>query len=147
MPNLNQLVLSAAEYKTAFDVPVLNGPANQFVTYLLKTTAVLNYDIAVEDETVHAIGTILPIAEMQNAKSYAGTLEMQMGELNAILGLAGLNDATQLVGVTLGITAIKGAFARVFYYLNVNGERLQVRAKDKMTLVTMPWKAIGVNNA
>lgn len=145
MPNLNQLVLTAADYKTAFDVPVAGGPGS--VYYQLKTTAVLNYDIAVEDETVHAIGTILPIAEMQNAKSYAGTLEMQMGELNAILLLAGLNDATQLVGITFGITAYKGGFSRIFYYLNVNGERLAVRAKDKATLVTMPWKAIGVNLA
>lgn len=144
MPNLNQLVLTGADYKVLIDVP---NAAGGFTAYVLKTAESLTYDIQEEDESIHAIGTVYPIAEKSNAKSYRGSLALQMGELNAILLLAGLNDATQMKGCTLGITAVQGGFARIFNNVNFNTERLPIRAKDKMTVVTMDWKGLGVNAA
>lgn len=143
MPNLNQLVLTGADYKILVDVP--NAAANGFVAYPLLTVQELSYDVEVEDESVYAVGTRLPIAEKSNSKSYKGKLILQMGEMNAILLLAGANDATDIVGCTLGITAIQGGFARVFTAVNFNTEGLAVKAKDKHTVVSVNWKGLGVN--
>lgn len=145
MPNLNQLILTGADYKLLIDVP--NPITGGFQSFVIKTAESLSWDIAQEDETVHAIGTIYPIAEKSNAKTYKGTLVLQMGEINAILLITGLNDATQLKGCTLAITAIQGGVARVFNNVNFNTERNTVRAKDKVTPVTMDWKGLGVNVA
>lgn len=144
MPDLNQLVLTGADYKILADVP---NAAGGFTAYQILTAQEISYDVTVEDETVYAVGTILPIAEKSNAKAYKGTLSLEMGELNAIVSLAGRNDATQLVGLTLAITAIQGAFVRVFTSVNINTEGLSVKAKDKHTPVKCDWKGLGVNNA
>lgn len=145
MPNLNQLILTGADYKVLIDVPNAVGPG--FSSFVLKTVESISWDIQQEDETVHAVGSIYPIAEKSNAKSYRGTLVLQAGEINAILLGLGLNDATQMKQCTLAITAIQGGFARVFNNVNFNTERESVRAKDKVTPITMDWKALGVNVA
>lgn len=142
MPNLGQLVLTGAEYKVLIDVP---NKAGGTTAYVILTGQELSYDIEVEDETVYAIGTKLPIAEMSNAKSFKGKLSLQAGEMNVIIALAGLNDATNLVGCTLAVTAIKGAFARVFTNVNFNTESLAIKAKDKHTVINSNWKGLGVN--
>jgi len=144
MPNLDQLVQTAADYKLMVDVPL---PAGGFAAFVLKTADAMSYDVQVEDETINAIGTVYPIAEKSNGKTYRGSLGIQMGELNAILLSCGYNDATQLQGCTLALTAIQGGFARIFKEVNFNTERLSIRAKDKQTIATMEWKAVGVNVA
>lgn len=144
MPELGQLVITSADYKIQLSVPNAAGGITPFI---LRTVETLTYDIQEEDETVHAVGTAYPIAEKSNAKTYGGTLVLQAGEANAILLSLGLNDWTQLKNCELGAVAIQGAFARVFHSLNYNSERLSVRAKDKMTMITSNWKALGVNAA
>lgn len=142
--NYGQLVLTGADYIIMIDVPNALGAFNH---KQILTAQEMEYDIAVEDESVHAISTILPIAEKSNAKTFKGTLILEAGELNALLQEVGLNDASQLQGCTLAITAIVGAFARVFTGVNFNGEKLGIKAKDKHTPITLPWKGLGVNLA
>lgn len=144
MPDLSALVQAASEYKLMIDVPVAAGG---FLAFVIKTADTFSYEIQVEDETVNAIGTTLAIAEVSNAKSCRGSWGIQSGELNAILLRCGLNDATQLKGCTVALTAIKGGFARVFTSVNFNSERLSIRSKDKQTIATSDWKGLGVNNA
>lgn len=146
MPNLDQLVITSADYKILLDVVLSDGSGNT-VAYPILTCQDLSYDIEVEDESVYAIGTNLPIAEKSNAKSFKGKISMEAGEVNAILLLAGLNDATQIVAATLAIAAIQGAFARVFKAVNINTENLSIKAKDKHSVIAMSWKALGVNLA
>lgn len=140
--NLNQLVQTGADYKVVIDVPNALGGTT---AYVIETAQELSYDVEVEDESVYAIGKKNPIAEKQNAKSYKGKLILQSGEVNAILLLAGLNDATNITNCTLAITAIQGAFARVFQAVNFNSESLSVKAKDKHTPISINWKGIGMN--
>jgi len=144
MPDLSPLVQTAADYKLMIDVPIAGGA---FAAFVIKTADALSYDIQVEDETINAISTPFPIAEKSNGKTYRGSLAIQMGELNAILLSTGYNDASQLQGCTLALTAIQGGFARIFRGVNFNTERLSIRAKDKQSIATMEWKAVGVNAA
>lgn len=144
MPNLQGLVLTAADYKIMIDVPNALGGTS---AYVIITALEISYDIEVEDETVYAIGTVLPIAEKSNAKSYKGKISMQAGEVNAVLLLAGLNDGTQIVNCTLALAALQGGFSRVFTNVNFNSESLSVKAKDKHTPINIAWKGLGVNLA
>ena len=142
MPNLNQLVLTGADFKVLINVPNALGA---YTPYVLKTAKTLDYEVMLEDEVIHVIGSKLPIANKTNAKSYKGKLVVQLGEMNAIVGLAGYNDATDLQGCTLSITAIQGAFERTFTSLNFLTETASLTAKSKETPVTMNWSALGVN--
>lgn len=146
MPNLDQLVITSADYKIVLDIQLSDGSGNT-VAFPILTCQDLSYDIEVEDETVYAIGTIEPIAEKSNAKSYKGKIAVEAGEANAILLSTGLNDTTQIVGATLAIAAIQGAFARVFKAVNFNSENLAIKAKDKHSVINVAWKGLGVNNA
>lgn len=141
--NLNALVFTGADYKIVISVPNAAGTNTPFT---LLTAQEHQHDIEVEDESVYAIGKRNPIAEKSNSKSYKGKLILQAGEVNAILLLTGLNDATSIQGATLAITAISGGFSRVFQAVNFNTENLNVKAKDKHTVVSINWKGIAVNN-
>lgn len=141
--NLNQLVFTGADYKIVVSVPNISGTR---IPYTILTAQEHQHDIEVEDESVYAIGKRNPIAEKSNAKSYKGKLILQAGEVNAILLLTGLNDATSIQDATLAITAIAGGFSRVFQSVNFNTENLNVKAKDKHTVVSINWKGIAVNN-
>jgi hypothetical protein len=141
--NLNQLVLTGSDYKI---VVAVTNQAGVVTPYTIQTALEYSHDIEVEDESIYAIGKITPIAEKSNAKSYKGKIIMQAGEVNAILLLTGLNDATSIQGCTLAISALQGAFARVFQAVNFNTENLNVKAKDKHTPISINWKGIGVNN-
>lgn len=143
MPDLGQLIQTGADYKIVLDVP--NALGTNSVAYPILTAQDFSYDVEVEDETIYAIGFRNPIGEKSNAKSYKGKITMQAGEVNAIMLLAGLNDATQIVGAVLAITAIQGGFARVFTGVNFNTESLAVKAKDKQTIISINWKGVGVN--
>lgn len=142
--NLNQLVQTGADYKISIDVP--NAVTGGSTAFMIQTAQEFSYDIEVEDESIYAIGVRKPIAEKSNAKSYKGKLVLQSGEANAIIGLSGLNDATNVQGCTLGIGALQGAFGRVFEAVNFNSESLNVKAKDKQTPISINWKGIGVND-
>lgn len=144
MSDKSALIMNAADYKISVDVP--NALTGNFNLYVFGTIQEIGYDIEVEDETIYAVGTVTPIAEESNAKSYKGKLTAEAGEINAILGLTGKNDATSVQGATLGIIGIKGGFARVFTGVNFNTESLNIKAKDKHTPITINWKGLSVNN-
>lgn len=137
MPNLNALILTAADYKVMFIIPGAGA-------FPLLTVDNINYNTAREEETIYAVGEELPIGNKRNAAKYSGRLSMQNGEINAILSIAGLREATQIVNATIAITAVTGGFARTFSGLNINTESLDVKAKDKQSMVSLDWTATSI---
>jgi hypothetical protein len=140
MPNLNQLIITAALYKTVLVIPTANGS----LSFVLLTASQLDWADASEGETIHAIGDEEPIGNKSNANKYSGKLTMQIGELNVILQACGFNSAIRVRGATLAITALTGGFAKVYKSLNINSDTESTKAKDKESLVTMDWMAIGL---
>jgi len=138
MPQLNQLILTAADYKV-----ILNIPGNG--TFPLQTCETFSWDNAREDETIYAIGTEDPIGEKRNAAKYSGKLSLQVGELNAILQSIGLVEGSQIVGATFSITAVQGGFNRTYTGFNINSEGVDIKAKDKHSLANLSWKALAIN--
>jgi hypothetical protein len=137
MPNLNSLILTAADYKVIMVIPGAG-------TFPLVTVDNISYNVAREEETIYAVGEELPIGNKRNAAKYSGRLSMQNGEINAVLSIAGLREATQIAGATIAITAVTGGFARTFSGLNINTESLDVKAKDKQSMVSLDWTATSI---
>jgi len=136
MPNLDALILTAADYKVLM---IVNGK-----TFPLQTLDTIGQNTAREQETVYAIGTEQPIAEKRNGVKYAGKLTIQVGEIAAILQLCGLQESTQISGATLAITAVRGGFSRVYSGMNINTEDIDIKAKDKQTTANLDWAAVSV---
>lgn len=139
MPQLNKLVYTAADYKIIMIVPGAGS-------FPLQTCETMNTSIQREEETIYAIGVEEPIAAKRNAVKYSGKLSIQAGEANAILQIAGLNEVTQIANATLAITALVGGFSRTYSGVNINTENLDVKAKDKQTMIQMDWTAVAVSN-
>lgn len=137
--DLNKLVLTAAEYKVMLNIPGRG-------TYAILTADSLDTDVSTEDEQVYVIGEEKPVANKQNGKKYSGSLSIQVGELSAILLSSGLQEGTQINGAILAITAIRGGFSRIYVDVNFNTEKINIKAKDKATMVNMDFTCLDVKN-
>lgn len=137
MADLNKLVLTASDYKVLLIIP--NGG-----TFPLKTVDSFSWNNAAEEESIYVIGERDPQANKQNAVKRTGKMTMQVGELSAILMSVGLLEATQITGATLAITALVGGFQRTYSGMNINTESVDVKAKDKQSIVNLDWSALSV---
>lgn len=137
MPNLNQLIITAADYKVILNVPGASA-------FPLKTCDSFSWTIAREEETVYSIGEEEPIGQKRNAAKYSGKLSMQLGEIAAILALCGFVESTAIANATFAITAIQGGFSRVYSGFYINTENVDIKAKDKQTIVSLDWNALAV---
>lgn len=135
MPNLNKLILTGADYKIFLAL-------STGVTYPLLTVDSINLDIAVEEELIYAVGEEDAIGNKQNSRKFTGKLSMQVGEISAILLLNGLTDATRITNATLACTAAVGGFQRTLRSANINTETIDIKRKDKESLVSMNMTAI-----
>jgi hypothetical protein len=134
MAQLNQLILTAANYKVLLIV--------DRVTYPILTGETVSWNIAREQETIYAIGDEEPIGEKRNAAKYSGKLSLQNGEMAAILQVSGYTEATQLVGCTLAIASTNGLFSHVFGLVNINTAGVDLKAKDKQSIISLDWNAL-----
>jgi hypothetical protein len=137
MANLNALILTAADYKVLLIIP--NGGS-----FPLLTAETISYNNAREEETIYAIGEEKPIGNKRNAVKFSGKLSLQNGEMSAILQSVGFVESTQIANATLAITAIQGGFARTHTGLNINTEAVDIKAKDKQSIVSLDWTATDV---
>lgn len=134
----NNLIFTAADYKITLAV---SGK-----TFPLLTVETIGQNITREEETIYAVGQEEPIGQKRNAAKYGGKLTIQAGELNAILQILGLVEATQITGAALSIIALVGNYSRTYGQVNINTEALDVKAKDKQTPVNTDWTALTVGN-
>lgn len=135
MPNYNQLILTGADYKLFLKI---NGGGN----YPLLTVESINMNIVIGEELIYAVGEQDAIGNKQNERSVKGKINLQVGEMNAILLIEGLQDSTRIVGATLAAIAIQGGFARTFKAVNINTESIDIKAKDKQSIVGMDFTAL-----
>lgn len=135
--NANQLIFTGADFKIFLSI---SGGA----TYPLITGDSVAPTTAKEEELIYAIGDEDPIGNKQNARSRKLKISMQLGELQAILDLEGLLDATDIKGATVAITAIQGAFARTYKGVNFNTEGFDIKRKDKETIASMDCTALSM---
>lgn len=138
MPNLNSLILTSADYKVMLVVPGI-------AAIPIITADAISWSNAREEETIYAIGEENPIGAKRNANKYSGKFSLQVGEMSAILQLAGLVDMTQIAGATLAITALQGGFSRTYSGMNINTEAVDIKAKDKQSMVSLDWTATSIS--
>jgi len=136
--NLQHLILSAAEYKILLIIPGLGA-------FPFATTDSLSYNIAIESEPVHVLGSENPIGIGRNARKYSGKLSMQMGEIAAIKLATGLKDMTMISAAVLTATSLTGSFVMTWSGVVINTEGLDVKSKDKQTICSLDWEGVGLN--
>lgn len=135
MANLNQLIYTAADYKITL---LFNG-----IGIPLQTCQDFSSNIKSEEEDIFAIGQTDPIGSKTNATTYAGKLSAQAGEILTFMRLNGFANTLQIQGATLAIVALGNpALTKIFSGVNVTSEDLNIKAKDKQSLVEMNWKAV-----
>lgn len=135
MANYNKLILTGADYKI---IMVFPGGGS----YPLLTVESLSLNAAVEEELIYAVGEEDAIGNKRNARKQSGKINIQAGEICAILLLEGLLDATYISNVTIATTAIVGGFQRTYKNVNINTESIDIKAKDKQSLASLDWTAL-----
>ena len=135
MPNYNDLIYTSADFKIVLSIT--GGGA-----YSLLTVEELSQNISKEEELIYAVSQQNAIGNKQNAKKITGKLAMQLGEMNAILLLEGLPDATEITNATIAVAAIVGGFQRTYQNVNINTESFNIKAKDKQTVVSTDWNCL-----
>lgn len=129
-------VFTAADFKIILTL-------NNGVSRIILTSLGVDMSTERETETIYAIGQSEPIAEKRNAAKYSGSLEFQVGEMVQMLATAGLKEATEIEGAQLSIISLTGTppFARVYSYVNINGESISIKAKDKDSKASLKWNS------
>lgn len=140
MPNLNQLIITSALYKILLVIPTALGS----LSFSLLTVSGIDWNDASEGEDIYACGTEEPIGNKTNANSYKGKLNLQIGEMNAILAASGFDSAIRIRGGTLAITALVGRYAKVYKNVNILTDSSSIKAKDKESLTSLDFNAIGL---
>ena len=136
----NNLIITAAEYKCILTL-------NNSLSTILMTIESISMAGDRETETIYAVGNTKPIGEKRNAATFSGNLSLQAGEFQQILRLAGLVEGTEIENATLAVVSLNAfGMKRVYKGLNINGESIDIKNKDKQTLVSLKWNAVDVVN-
>jgi hypothetical protein len=138
MPNLNSIILTGSDHKVALMIP---GSG----VYPILTASNISWEDAAETEMIYAVGSEYPIGNKQNAFSFKGKLSMQNGEMARILNGANLITAIQIPNAVLSITTNNGP-SYTYSGLLINTSSVDVKNKDKESLVSMSWTAIMITN-
>ena len=133
--NLNSLIFTAADYKLAVSV---NG-----VTAPLSIVESFDYGAKKEHEYIHIIGSEEPVGLKTNTSTYPGKITMEAGELEAFLITLGYVFATQIKDATISIVTFTGVLVKVYKACVFTSHDGSVKAKDKRSLITLPFESIG----
>lgn len=138
MANLNNIILTAADYKVALNIPGVG-------VFMLKTVNQISWQDSAENEMIYRVGDEFPIGNKQNAYKFSGKLSIQNGEMFSILQDAGLVSAIQIPNATISVTSLTNGPSITYSGMCINTSGVDVKAKDKETLVNMDWTAIAIN--
>lgn len=139
-PNLNQLIINSATCSIWITIPTATGP----IPFQLLTVQNFDFNDTSSGELIYGIGYRDPIGNQSNENKYDGKISLQLGELNAILQICGFSSSIQINGAQLAIAALIGGFQKSYQSVNINSDSSSVKAKDKESLVSLDWLAIGL---
>jgi hypothetical protein len=134
--DLSNLVLTGADYKILWIIGTKTFP--------ILTADNISYNDTIESEQHYAVGETKPIALKRNGEKTDGKLSIQNGEMADILSTLGYVKATQIENSILTIVATAGPLKRTHVHLNINGGSVDIKAKDKATLISLDWECLEV---
>ena len=140
--NLNAITYTSSDYKIVMSAR--GGLLMPRITVPLLTVDNIDHGAKKEHEYQHAIGSDEPFALKTNASTYPGKLTLQAGELIAYLASMGLTMATQITNATISIVSFDGLYAFIYKGVVITSDDKSIKAKDKHSLVTLSFEAIGV---
>jgi len=137
MPNFGSLIITAAEYKVAWNI---SGVAN----FPVLTVNEIGWTETQEGELIYAVGEVNPIGNKGNAIAVKGKITIQEGELQAILSLAGVNSVVYIPASTIAVVSLQNAASYTFTNLVFTSSAISVKAKDKETMRNIDFTALAV---
>ena len=133
---VNQLIITSADYKI---ILIADG-----VAFPLLTVEGFSFNHAAENEDIYAVGQEDPIGNKTNAVKRSGKLSMQNGEMAVVLQTLGYAESIKLRGCTIAVASKTGVFTKSWGGVNINSEAVDIKAKDKQSLISMDWSALTV---
>lgn len=143
MPNLNQLIISSQTCSIVLTVPTAAG----LITFPLQTVETFDFNDTSEGELIYSIGNEDPIGNKSNANKYDGKISLQLGETFALLAACGFSSLSQIRGAQLSVAVLTGGFVKSYTGVNCNSDSSSIKAKDKQTMVSTDWLAMGIGIA
>jgi hypothetical protein len=137
MPNYNALIITAAEYKVAWNIP---GTA----VFPLLTVNEVGWTETQEGELIYSVGDVNPIGNKGNALAVKGKITIQEGELQAILTAVGVNSVTLVPSSTIAVVSLQNAASYTFTQLVFTSSAISVKAKDKESMRNIDFTALAV---
>jgi multisubunit Na+/H+ antiporter MnhE subunit len=134
--NANAIIYTSSDYKIAISA---NG-----ITVPLSIVESVDFGAKKESEYIHAIGTDEPMGLKTNTSTYPGKISMEAGEFEAFLIALGYVFGTQVVDATIAVVTFDGILVKVFKGIVFDSDDRSIKAKDKRSLVTLDFKAVGV---
>jgi len=139
--NLNGIIYTGADYKVALSATNSTGTN---ITVPIQTLESVDFGGKVESEYIHVVGDKEPRGLKTNTSTYPGKLTLQAGELSIILKALGYIVATQITDATISIVSFDGAMLFIMKSVVFTSHDSSVKAKDKQSLVTVSFEAIGI---
>jgi hypothetical protein len=137
--NLNPLVYTSSDYKITLSAS--NGVTT--VTVPLFIVEDLGYGAKKEVEYIHGIGSDEPRALKTNTSTYPGKLTIEAGELENICLALGIVFTTQIESFTIAIIG-GSSLVKVFKNCVFDSHDATIKAKDKRSLISLNFNALGV---
>jgi hypothetical protein len=141
--DLSKLIIDASNYKVAMNMSVVpGGPGTVFV---FQTLSSIGWNVSAENEVFYAVGNKWPIGIDNNAYKMSGKMTMQAGELFSLQKIFGVASLVFSPSSILGVVALDGTFSKTFSGVMYHTDAIDIKNKDKESLVSMDWAAILVS--
>jgi hypothetical protein len=140
MGQYQQLIINSATCSIVLTVPTALGQ----ITFPLQTVETFDFNDKSSGELIYAIGQADPIGNQSNENAYDLKITLQLGEISVLLQVCGFTSAIQIRGAQIAVAALLGGFAKSYQFCNCNSDSSSIKAKDKQTLVSTDWMAIGL---
>ena len=140
--NLNALIYTSSDYKIV--ISARGGFLLPHVVMPLLTVESLDHGSKKEHEYIHSIGSDEPVGLKTNTSTYPGKITCEAGELIAYLAAMGLTMATQITDATISVVSFDGLYAFIYKGVVITSDDKSIKAKDKRSLVTLSFEAVGV---
>jgi hypothetical protein len=137
MPNYGSLIITAAEYKVALNVP---GVA----AFPILTVNEIGWTETQEGELIYAVGEVNPIGNKGNAIAVKGKITIQEGELAALLAASGVNSVVYLPSCTISVVSLQNAASYTFTNIVFTSSAISVKAKDKESMRNIDFTALAI---
>jgi hypothetical protein len=134
--NFNPLIYTGGDYIVALSI--------KNVPYPLILLQEINYNAKKNINYEYKIGSEEPIEIITSNATYSGKIQIEAGVLEIILIANQISAANQIRDAYITIISTAGVLLKMFQGVCITNYDGTVKAKDKRSLITLDFNAIGI---